>query len=291
MSSPAPRIGVGVLIKHEGKLLLGKRKNSHGEGLWACPGGHLEFGETPEDTARREALEEVNLTLENLRFVTKTNDFFPKENKHYITLFYEADLSSGELKLMEPLKCDEWKWFSWNNLPKPLFPTIVSLKEQDYSPVFTKRKLRDGFSMREAHLEELESLQDLLEDDKLGKTREDSNEKSSYEKAFKKILATPHHHLLVFEKNNEVVGTLQLNFLENLTFMGAKRAQFEGVRIRKDLRGQGLGKIFFESAILVAKEAQAKIIQLTSNKERKEAISFYDSLGFQASHEGFKLYL
>ena len=218
-------IGVCVLIKHKGKVLLGKRKGSHGEGLWACPGGHLDFFETPKETVTRETLEEVGLTLENIRFVTATNDFFKKENKHYITLFYEADLAFGEVSLLEPLKCEEWKWFSWNNLPESIFPTLITLKKAHYSPIFTKCELEDGLLVTEAKLEDLEILQNLLEDDVLGKKRESSSKKDAYKKALEKILETPLHYLLVLKKKDEIVGTLQLNFLENLTFQGGRRAQ------------------------------------------------------------------
>jgi 8-oxo-dGTP diphosphatase len=290
MNPPRPMIGVGVLIKHKGKVLLGKRKSSHGEGLWGCPGGHLEFFETPIETVRRETLEEVGLTLENVRFVTATNDLFKEENKHYVTLFYEADLASGEVSLLEPLKCEEWKWFSWENLPESIFPTLITLKKAHYSPIFTKRELEDGLLVTEAKFEDLEILQNLLEDDFFGKKRENSTKKDTYKKALKKILDTPLHYLLVLKKNDEIIGTLQLNFLENLTFQGGRRAQIEGVRIRKDLRGMGLGRKFLLSALQIAKESDAKIVQLTTNKERKEAFSFYKSLGFVDSHEGFKLF-
>lgn len=285
-----PMVGVCVLIKNKGKILLGKRKSSHGEGLWACPGGHLEFFEAPTETVIRETLEEVGLTLENIRFVTATNDVFKKENKHYITLFYEADLASGEVSLLEPLKCEEWKWFSWENLPKSIFPTLITLKKAHYSPIFTKRELEEGLLVTEAKLEDLETIQCLLEDDILGKKRENSIKKEAYKKALEKILGTPLHYLLVLKKNDKIIGTLQLNLLENLTFEGRRRAQIEGVRIQKDLRSQGFGRKFLLSALDIARESDAKIVQLTMSKERKEALSFYRSLGFVDSHEGFKFY-
>ena len=114
--------------------------------------------------------------------------------------------------------------------------------------------------------------------------------KDAYKKALEKIIDTPLHYLLVLKKTDEIIGTLQLNFLENLTFQGGRRAQIEGVRIRKDLRGMGLGRKFLLSALQIAKESDAKIVQLTTNKERKEAFSFYKSLGFLDSHEGFKFH-
>ena len=128
------RIGVGVTILRDSKVLLGKRKNSHGEGSWGFPGGHLEFNEKIEDCAIREVKEETNISIENIRFRTFTNDIFEKENKHYVTLFVIADYHSGKVKLMEPKKCEKWDWFEWNDLPKPLFQPIENLLRQGFSP-------------------------------------------------------------------------------------------------------------------------------------------------------------
>lgn len=122
-----PKVGVGVIIINDGKVLLGKRKSSHGSGSWSFPGGHLEFGEEPEDCAVRETLEETGVTLKNLRRGTYTNDIFEKEGKHYITLYVIAELDSGTPEVMEPDKCEEWRWFEWNSLPEPLFIPIQNL--------------------------------------------------------------------------------------------------------------------------------------------------------------------
>ena len=134
MEEQRPKVGVGVIIKKDGKVLLGKRKGAHGEGSWSFPGGHLEFGETLETCARREVLEEAGIEIENIKSATFTNDIFPKEQKHYITAYVTADYSAGEVKVMEPDKCEEWKWVNWNALPKPLFIPITNLVNQGYSP-------------------------------------------------------------------------------------------------------------------------------------------------------------
>ena len=76
-----PKIGIGVIIIKDNKVLFGKRKNSHGDGTWSLPGGHLEFGESWEDCALREVEEEVGITINNLHFVTATNDIFQAEEK------------------------------------------------------------------------------------------------------------------------------------------------------------------------------------------------------------------
>ncbi|GAB4278214.1 MAG: NUDIX hydrolase [Opitutales bacterium] len=126
-----PRIGVGVLIQNEhGEVLFGKRKNAHGEGSWAFPGGHLEYGETPEACAHRETLEETGLSIENVRRITFTNDIFEAENKHYITLFMAGQSTGGTPRNLEPHKCDAWHWFPWGQWPSPLFLTIENLLGQ-----------------------------------------------------------------------------------------------------------------------------------------------------------------
>jgi 8-oxo-dGTP diphosphatase len=127
-----PVTGVGVCLIKDGKVLLGKRINTHGNGNWSFPGGHLEMNETWEDCARREVLEETDLRIKNTIFIGVTNDIFSEESKHFITIFIKADYDSGELKVMEPEKCSEWKWFSWESLPKPLFLPIENLIKQGF---------------------------------------------------------------------------------------------------------------------------------------------------------------
>jgi 8-oxo-dGTP diphosphatase len=127
-----PQVGVAVFIIDKGRILLGKRKGSHGAGSWATPGGHLEFGESVEDCARREVLEETNLTLKNLRLGPFTNNVFESEKRHYVTLFVLAAPASDALKTMEPRKCEGWLWFEWSSLPEPLFAPIVTLRTQGF---------------------------------------------------------------------------------------------------------------------------------------------------------------
>jgi 8-oxo-dGTP diphosphatase len=129
-----PTVGIGVCIIKDGKVLLGKRTSSHGDGSWSFPGGHLEMYETWENCAKREVLEETDLKIKNTRFAGVTNDIFPEEEKHYITLFIIADYDSGKLKTMEPEKCSEWDRFSWGELPQPLFRPICNLIEQGFDP-------------------------------------------------------------------------------------------------------------------------------------------------------------
>ncbi len=127
-----PFVGVAVIVIKDQKVLLGKRKNSHGSGTWQFPGGHLEFNESIKDCARRELFEETGIKIKNIRFGPYTNDIFQKEKKHYITLFVVADYDSGVLELKEPEKCEKWDWFEWGKLPEPWFLPIKNLLKQNF---------------------------------------------------------------------------------------------------------------------------------------------------------------
>ncbi len=128
-----PRIGVGVCVIKDGKVLLGKRLNAHGEGTWAFPGGHLEFGETVTECAVREVMEETGMRIGNIRRGPFSEDFFLEQGKHYITLVMIADWQAGEPVLREPHKCTQWAWFEWDQLPEPLFPTFANLAKINIS--------------------------------------------------------------------------------------------------------------------------------------------------------------
>lgn len=129
-----PKVGVGVVVIKNNKVLLGKRKNSHGAGTWCLPGGHLEFGESVESCAEREVLEETGLKVKNLKIGPYTNDIMPADKKHYATLFIIAEVAAGEPKVMEPDKCGGWCWFEWDSLPKPLFMSTENLVKSGFNP-------------------------------------------------------------------------------------------------------------------------------------------------------------
>ena len=134
----------------------------------------------------------------------------------------------------------------------------------------------------------------MLADDPLGQKREDFKDPlpQKYYDAFERIDGDPNQELVVMEGADQtLVGTLQLSLIPYLTYQGGIRAQIEAVRIHKDHRGKGIGKQLFEWAIARAKTKGAHVVQLTTDKQRPEALRFYESLGFKASHEGMKLHL
>ncbi|MEK8034000.1 NUDIX domain-containing protein [Ideonella sp. DXS29W] len=135
MTSQSPRVGVGVVVVREGLVLLGLRQGAHGAGTWGLPGGHLEFGESIEQCARREVLEETGLEIQEVSRGTYSNDVF--DGKHYVTLFVAARCKSGEPRVLEPDKCVRWGWFRWSDLPSPLFQPLASVRDAGYRPVAT----------------------------------------------------------------------------------------------------------------------------------------------------------
>jgi GNAT superfamily N-acetyltransferase len=146
---------------------------------------------------------------------------------------------------------------------------------------------------REATRADLPAIIELLADDELGATREstEGGQAAVYERAFEEIAADPNNQLIVAIEGDRILGTFQLTFIANLSLQGGKRALIEGVRVKDSARGRGIGREMFLWAIEKARERGCHLLQLTSNKQRADAFRFYESLGFQASHEGFKLYL
>jgi len=148
-------------------------------------------------------------------------------------------------------------------------------------------------TFRRARREDVPDIVRLLADDPLGARREkyELPLPSSYLDAFAAIDADPNNELVVVDAAGEVIGVLQMTFIPYLTYQGRWRALIEGVRIDSRHRSGGLGRRLFEWAIARATERGCHLVQLTSDKDRPDAIRFYQSLGFVASHEGMKLSL
>jgi len=151
----------------------------------------------------------------------------------------------------------------------------------------------DSIQFRGARFLDLSQIITLLADDPLGSSREctDPDDFGIYEDAFQEIDQDPNQEILVAEDSGTILGVVQISYLRHLSRRGARRAQLEGVRVSRSARGQGLGKKLIQEAISRAKSRECEIVQLTSDKTREEAVHFYQSLGFIASHEGFKLQL
>ena len=120
MQEQRPRVGVGVMVFKDGKILLGKRRGSHGAGEWAFPGGHLEYMESFEECAARESKEECGIEIQNITLLHVINSkaYAPK---HYIHIGMIAEWQSGEPHVLEPEKSECWQWFTLDALPEPLF--------------------------------------------------------------------------------------------------------------------------------------------------------------------------
>jgi GNAT superfamily N-acetyltransferase len=146
---------------------------------------------------------------------------------------------------------------------------------------------------RKATINDLPSIVQMIADDVLGSKRENFTNPlpKTYYDAFVRIDSDQNQELItVVDEENQVVGVFQMTFIPYLTYQGGIRAQIEGVRVHKDHRGLGIGKIIFEWAIRRAKERNAHLLQLTTDKKRPDAIRFYESLGFKATHEGMKMH-
>jgi len=130
-----PRVGVAIILTRDDRVLLMKRKGHHGPGTWSTPGGHLEFGETPEQCAAREASEEVGVDVVDIRFRAVTNDLFEATGRHYITIWMEGRTESAEPRIAAEREVAEFGWYAWDSLPGPLFLPLENLvKANSYPP-------------------------------------------------------------------------------------------------------------------------------------------------------------
>ncbi|HEY8999281.1 MAG TPA: NUDIX domain-containing protein [Candidatus Saccharimonadales bacterium] len=113
-------LGCEVVIVRDGKILLGKRKNCYGAGSWGLPGGHLEFNERLVDCICREIKEELGATVKpvQLKLVGISEGVHAPDGHHHVHATFELKAPEDfEPKLMEPERCEEWRWFSLNDLP------------------------------------------------------------------------------------------------------------------------------------------------------------------------------
>jgi GNAT superfamily N-acetyltransferase len=148
-------------------------------------------------------------------------------------------------------------------------------------------------NFRKATIKDVPNIVQMIADDALGSTREKYTIPlpQTYYDAYERIDSDQNQELtVVVNEKDEVIGVFQMTFIPYLTYQGGVRAQIEGVRVHKSYRNQGVGKTIFQWAIQRAKERNAHLLQLTTDKKRPDAIRFYESLGFKASHEGMKMH-
>ncbi|WP_022873535.1 TIGR00730 family Rossman fold protein [Nesterenkonia alba] len=137
-----PLLGTSSVVVREGKVLLGCRRSSHGDGEWSFPGGKVDPGEEPAEAAGRELTEETGLIPARVTPITWTHDLFADRGLHYVTLHHLVE-ATGEPVTQEPEKIAEWGWFPWDSLPDPLFPPVAELLKTGWRP-----PSREGSSRR-----------------------------------------------------------------------------------------------------------------------------------------------
>ena len=144
---------------------------------------------------------------------------------------------------------------------------------------------------RRAIAADLPAIVALLADDPIGRERESAGPSldACYRDAFTAIERDPNQLLAVAERAGDIIGVLQLSFIPGLTRRGMWRGQIEGVRVAVWERGSGVGRAMLEWAVAQCRARGCGLVQLTSDKRRGGAHAFYAALGFQATHEGYKL--
>ena len=144
MAEPIVKVGFGVMILKGDKVLLGKRHPDpekassalHGEGTWTMPGGKLHFGETFEAGAKREVAEETGMNAKSFGVISLTNNIVT--DAHFVTIGLLCKDFEGEPKVMEPDEIIEWRWFSLNELPKPIYPASEQVLKNFSEKIFYK---------------------------------------------------------------------------------------------------------------------------------------------------------
>ncbi|MFE2987883.1 GNAT family N-acetyltransferase [Streptomyces sp. NPDC059262] len=145
--------------------------------------------------------------------------------------------------------------------------------------------------IRPAVTDDVPAIVAMLADDALGAGRESPDDLTPYLEALARIAGDLNQHLVVAVREGRTVGTLQLTVIPGLSRKGSTRSIIEGVRIHADERGSGLGTLLIEWAVDESRRQNCQLVQLTSDATRTDAHRFYERLGFEASHVGFKLQL
>lgn len=301
--------GVSAVVRNDqGDVLLVRRADT---GRWALVSGILEPGEQPAVGLGREIEEETGVVaeVEALTGVWTLPELtYPNGDRaQYLDLCFTARHVSGDARVNDDESL-EVGWFATDALPDLPHRTKVRLERAfafqgstwfegarlpstaDDAPLVALEGSRQ-VRVRRARRADVPAIVALLADDVLGQSREDPGDLAPYVAAFERVDADPAHLLVVAEAGSEVVGTLQLTVLPGLSRRGALRAQVEAVRVADSQRGRGLGRALVLWAVEESRARGCSLVQLTSSKQRTDALRFYERLGFVASHEGMKLEL
>jgi GNAT superfamily N-acetyltransferase len=144
--------------------------------------------------------------------------------------------------------------------------------------------------VRLAEPDDIPALVAILAADSL-RDGEDPAELGAYRDALNEIAATAGAAVLVAADGPKVVGMCQLVTFRHLQARGGRCAEIESVHVAEGHRGAGIGTMLLAAAIERARAAGCYRVQMTSDKSREDAHRFYLRHGFEATHEGFKLYL
>ena len=171
--------------------------------------------------------------------------------------------------------------------------SIIVLKSTISLKILLIKVMTEKLSHRKANINDVKAIVGLLIEDELGASRDHLEEQldPKYINAFKLIDGDPNQYLMVVEKGAEIIATCHLTLIPSLTFTGSTRMQIEAVRVSEKMRGNKIGEWMVDRAVEYARSNNVGIIQLTTNKKRPRAKNFYEKLGFDATHEGMKLYL
>tara|TARA_Y100000310_G_C20527666_1_gene736870 strand:- start:41 stop:487 length:447 start_codon:yes stop_codon:yes gene_type:complete len=120
-------VGIGIMLLRDNKILLGKRHEDpkkadsalHGAGTWTMPGGKVDFGETIENAAKRELLEETGIKANSIDLISVSDEIL--EDVHFVTNGFICNDFEGEAKVLEPNEITEWKWFNIHEVPEKIF--------------------------------------------------------------------------------------------------------------------------------------------------------------------------
>jgi ADP-ribose pyrophosphatase YjhB (NUDIX family)/RimJ/RimL family protein N-acetyltransferase len=305
-AAPTVQVGIGVIVVRGGRVLLGRRRGAHGAGDWALPGGHLEFGETPEACAARELAEETGLRAVAWRRAPYTadviaraiTDVVPGARRHYVTLFMLADGVTGDPQRLEPQKCDGWSWHDWDAMPEPLFAPLASLRKSGWRPAPPAAVVAaPARGLDEAPADEAPLVRRLVADDAplyralMLEAYERHAEAFSSSSAERAALPLTWWQARLAEGDDapqRVIGAWRgdrLAGVAGLSFETAEKLRHKatlfGMAVAEDFRRQGIGEALVQAVLA---EAQAhpgtRLVQLTVSDGNRAARALYERCGF-----------